>query len=243
MEHIILWPFTVISIGVGVSTALNAIALYWYRHPPPGKMYQVNGHLMRMLCTGQGSPTVVLESGAGNDGLTWSGIQPNLAMHTQVCSYDRAGMGWSDPLPSPRDADHVAAELHGLLASAHIERPVILMGHSMGGLFIRDYAAHYPSDVAALIFEDSSTPLQNRNPAYLAYDGPRKATKFDLVFNEGMFVLGIPRLFGACSGKVDRLSTITTRTFYEDRCHEPVEESQAEADVFDLSGQENYREG
>jgi hypothetical protein len=131
----ILWPFTLISMVVGLSTAFNAIALYWYRHPPPGKMYQVNGYLMRMQCTGQSSPTIVLESGAGNDGLTWAGIQPKLAMHTQVCSHDRAGMGWSDSVPSPRDADHIAAELHELLANAHIERPVILMGHSMGGLF------------------------------------------------------------------------------------------------------------
>lgn len=242
-ERTILWPLTLIFMAVGLSTAFNAIALYWYRHPPPGNVYRVNGHLMRMECMGQGSPTLVLESGAGNDGLTWAGLQPKLAMHTQVCSYDRAGLGWSDPLPRPRDADHIAAELHGLLASAHVTRPVILMGHSMGGLFIRDYAAHYPSEVAGLIFEDSSTPLQNRNPAYLAYDGPRKATQLDFVFNKIMFVLGVPRLFGACGGRVDRRNTLTARVFYEDRCHQPVEAIQAEAADFDLSGQETMKTG
>lgn len=243
IERTILWPFAFIFMAVGLSTAFNAIVLYWYRHPPPGHMYHVNGHLMRMECMGHGSPTLVLESGGGNDGLTWAGIQPKLATHTQVCSYDRAGMGWSDPLPRPRDADHIAAELHGLLASAHIERPVILMGHSLGGLFIRDYAAHYPSEVAGLIFEDSSTPLQNRNPAYLAYDGPRKSSQFDLVFNNVMFVLGVPRLFGACSGEVDRRNTLTTRIFYEDRCHQPVGAIQAEHDDFDLSGEETVKTG
>lgn len=241
IERTILWPFALIFMAVGLSTAFNAIALYWYRHPPPGHMYHVNDHLMRMDCMGHGSPALVLESGGGNDGLTWAAIQPKLATHTQVCSYDRAGMGWSDPLPRPRDADHVAAELHGLLASAHIERPVILMGHSLGGLFIRDYAAHYPSEVAGLIFEDSSTPLQNRNPAYLAYDGPRKSTQFDLVFNNVTFVLGVPRLFGECSGKFDRRNTLTTRVFYEDRCHQPM--THAEHDDFDLSGQETVNTG
>lgn len=243
IERTILWPFALIFMAVGLSTAFNAIALYWYRHPPPGNMYRVNGHLMRMECMGHGFPALVLESGGGNDGLTWAAIQPKLATHTQVCSYDRAGLGWSDPLPRPRDADHIATELHGLLAAAHIERPVILMGHSVGGLFIRDYAAHYPSEVAGLIFEDSSTPLQNRNPAYLAYDAPRKSTQSDLVLNKLMFVLGVPRLFGACSGKVDRRNTLTARIVYEDRCHQPIDAIQAEHDDFDLSGQETLKTG
>ena len=242
-ERTILWPFTMIFLAVGLSTAFNAVALYWYRHPPPGNVYRVNSHLMRMECMGKDSPTLVLESGAGNDGLTWAGLEPKLAMHTQVCSYDRAGLGWSDPLPHPRDADHIAAELHGLLASAHVMRPVILMGHSMGGLFIRDYAAHYPTEVAGLIFEDSSTPLQNRNPAYLAYDGPRKASQFDFVFNKVMFILGVPRLVGACAGNRDRRNTFTSRVFYEDRCHQPIDAIQAEDEAFDLSGQETVKTG
>jgi hypothetical protein len=90
-------------------------------------MYRVNGRLMRLQCMGEGSPTIVLDAGARNDGLTWAGIQPKLALHSQVCSYDRAGMGWSDPGSHPRDGDHVATELHGLLAAAHIPLPVVLM--------------------------------------------------------------------------------------------------------------------
>jgi len=243
IERAILWPFALICTGLALSTAFNAVALYWYRHPPPGEMYQVNGHLMRMQCMGNGSPTLVLEAGSGNGGLTWAGIQPKLATHTRVCSYDRAGLGWSDPLPGPRDADHIAAELHGLLASAGVERPVILMGHSMGGLFIRDYAAHYPDEVAGLIFEDSSTPLQNRNPAYLTYDGPRKATKFNIALNKAMFILGVPRLLGACSGKLDGQDTLATRVLFEDKCHNPIDAIRAEDADFDLSGQETAHTG
>jgi len=242
-EGIILWPVAFFCIAVGTVAAVNAIALYHYRHPPPGNIYRVNGRLMRLQCMGQGSPSIVLDAGGGNDGLTWAGIQPRLALNTQVCSYDRAGMGWSDPGPSPRDADHVAAELHGLLATAHVDTPVVLMGHSMGGLFIRDYAAHYPAEVAGLVFEDSSTPLQNRQPAYRAFDEPRKATRFDLFFDEATLVLGIPRLFGMCSGESDRVKGINQRVFYEDRCHEPFLAMDAEMEAFDFSGQETVNTG
>jgi pimeloyl-ACP methyl ester carboxylesterase len=192
---------------------------------------------------GQGSPTIVLEAGGGKDGLTWAGIQPHLALDTQVCSYDRAGMGWSDPGLSPRDADHVAAELHRLLAAAHIRTPVVLMGHSMGGLFIRDYAGHYPTEVAGLVFEDSSTPLQNRQPAYRAFEGPRTETRFDRFLNEAATELGIPRLFGMCSGRSDQVKGIGQRLFYEDRSHEPFQAMEAEMDDFDLSGQETVNTG
>jgi hypothetical protein len=89
-EGIILWPLALVGIGVAALTTFNAIALYYYRHPPPGEMYQVNGRLMRLECMGQSSPTIVLDAGGGNDGLTWAGIQPKLAMQTQVCSYWRA---------------------------------------------------------------------------------------------------------------------------------------------------------
>src|SRR6266567_496973 len=242
-EGIILWPVALFCIAVAAVAAFNAIALYYYRHPPPGKMYRVNGRLMRLQCMGQGSPTIVLEAGGGNDGLTWAGIQPKLALHTQVCSYDRAGMGWSDPGPSPRDADHVATELHGLLASAHIHIPVVLMGHSMGGLFIRDYAAHHATEVAGLVFEDSSTPLQNRQPAYRAFEEPRKETHFDRFLNKAAIELGIPRLLGMCSGRSDRVKGISQRLFYEDRCHEPFQAMEAEMEDFDLSGQETVSTG
>lgn len=242
-EGAILWPAALFAIGMAALTAFNAIALYYYRHPPPGKMYRVNGRLMRLECTGQGSPTIVLDAGGGNDGLTWAGIQPKLTLHTRTCSYDRSGMGWSDPGPYPQDADHVATELHGLLASAHIDTPVILMGHSMGGLFIRDYAAHYPTEVAGLVFEDSSTPLQNRQPAYRAFEGPSKARRFDVLFDEALLELGIPRLFGGCSGKFDRVKGINQRVFYEDRCHEQFQAIGAEMESFDLSGQETISTG
>jgi pimeloyl-ACP methyl ester carboxylesterase len=134
-------------------------------------------------------------------------------------------------------------DLHALLASAHIQMPAVLLGHSMGGLFIRDYAAHYPTEVAGLVFEDSSTPLQNRQPAYRAFEEPRKTTGLSVLFNEATFDLGIPRLFGECSGGTDRMKGIDQRVFYEDRCHEPFQAMQAEIEAVDLSGQETVNTG
>src|SRR5215203_5896064 len=70
-------------------------------YPPPGEMVNVNGHLMHINCVGRGSPTVILESGLGNMSADWANIQPEVAKTTRVCSYDRAGTGWSEPGPTP----------------------------------------------------------------------------------------------------------------------------------------------
>ena len=198
-ERIVLSLVAVAALAVAGSSGWNAIALYRVRHPPPGKTYLVDGHTMRIDCMGSGSPTIVLDAGLGNDGLIWGGVQPVLAKTTRVCSYDRAGFGWSDALPPPRDAEHIATELHGLLAAAGIQGPIVLMGHSIAGIYIREYATRYPTEVAGLIFVDGSTPLQNRNPAFKAHDSGASTRWFWMLVNQGALTLGIPRLMGACS--------------------------------------------
>jgi len=99
----------------------------------------------------------------------WAGVQPGLARVTRVCSYDRAGYGWSDPVPSPRDADHVADQLHKLLVAAHVDGPIVLMGHSLGGIYIRDYATRYRTEMAGMIFVDSSIPLEDRKGVTMSF--------------------------------------------------------------------------
>ncbi len=183
-ERIVLSLAALAAVAVAGSSGWNAIELYQFRHPPPGETYLVDGHQMRIDCTGSGSPTIVLDAGLGNDGLIWGGVQPVLAKTTRVCSYDRAGFGWSDALPPPRDADHIAAELHELLAAAKINGPIVLMGHSIAGIYIRDYATRYPADVSGLIFVDGSTPLQNRNPAFKAQDAKGPPRWFVMLLNQ-----------------------------------------------------------
>ena len=115
-----------------------------------------------MDCTGSGSPTLILDAGLGDDSLIWGGVQPVLARTTRVCAYDRAGWGLSQAVPGPQDANHIADELHGLLTVAGITGPVVLMGHSIAGMYIRAYASRYPAEVAGLIFVDASTPSRMR---------------------------------------------------------------------------------
>ena len=242
-ERIVLSLVGVAALAVAGSSGWNAIALYRFRHRPPGKMYTVDGHAMRIDCMGSGSPAIVLDAGLGNDGLIWGGVQPVLAKTTRVCSYDRAGFGWSDALPAPRDAEHIASELHGLLAAAGINGPVVLMGHSIAGMYIREYATRYPTQVAGLIFVDGSTPLQNRNPAFKAYDSRPSARRLWMLVNEAALTLGIPRLLGACSDSFPGFDAHAARLQAEDRCHESFQAVADEMASFDRSGEETVHTG
>lgn len=169
-ERIVLSLAALACGAMAASASFNAVSLLYFRahNPPPGDTYLVAAHRMHMICTWSG-PTLVLDAGGGNDALVWGGVQPWLSRTTRVCAYDRAGFGWSDALPPPRDADHITSELHQLLLQANISGPIVLMGHSIAGIYIRDYATRFPSDVAGLVFVDSSTPLQNQNPAFWAF--------------------------------------------------------------------------
>jgi pimeloyl-ACP methyl ester carboxylesterase len=129
-------------------------------YPPPGELVDVNGHLMHINCAGEGSPTVILEAANGGMSAHWAQVQQQVAQTTRVCAYDRAGLGWSEPGPEPRDARQVSGELQALLEGAGIEGPYVLVGHSYGGLYARMYAARYPDKVAGVALVDSSHPEQ-----------------------------------------------------------------------------------
>jgi pimeloyl-ACP methyl ester carboxylesterase len=205
-ERVVLSIVVLFAVVVVGNTSYNAIAVhyFWSRNPAPGRIVDVGGYGMHIDCTGNGSPVLVLEAGGQNDSTIWRGVQPALSKTTTVCAYDRAGSGWSDTQPGPRDADHIAAELHQLVSQAGIKAPIVLMGHSIGGIFIRDYVAHYPADVAGLVLVDSSTPFQERNAALVRATPPKtmmgKAVDFiaqPWTLNLAV-VAGVPRLLGMC---------------------------------------------
>jgi hypothetical protein len=92
--------------------------------PAPGEMVSVGNHKLHISCMGEGSPTVILEAGTPGTSVEWSAwVQPEVAKATRVCAYDRAGLGWSEAGPGPRDAEQITSELHTLLENAGIEGP------------------------------------------------------------------------------------------------------------------------
>jgi pimeloyl-ACP methyl ester carboxylesterase len=127
------------------------------KYPPPGQMVDVGGYRLHINCQGEpaGSPTVVMDAGQAEPGLTWALVQPEVAGFTRVCTYDRAGLGWSERGPRPRTAANIVAELHALLTGAGVEPPYVLVGHSAGGLYVRLFAHTYPDEIAGLILLDA----------------------------------------------------------------------------------------
>src|SRR5215216_5802907 len=133
-----------------------ATALAERAYPPPGEMVDVGGYSLHINCVGHGSPTVVLDAGWGDFSAPWVRVQQDVSSATRVCAYDRAGMGWSEMSPDPRDAEQITSELHTLLKGAGIDGPYVLVGHSLGGISMQTYAHRYPEEVAGVVLVDSS---------------------------------------------------------------------------------------
>ena len=124
--------------------------------PPPGQLVDIGGHRLHLWCTGDGAPAVILDTGLGGSTPGWGFVQPEVARFTRVCSYDRAGMGYSDPGPSPRTARRIASELAELLARSGIGGPVVLVGASIAGFNARVFVSDYPERAAGLVLVDAS---------------------------------------------------------------------------------------
>jgi pimeloyl-ACP methyl ester carboxylesterase len=120
----------------------------------PGQLIDVGGCRLHLHCQGAGGPAVILESGIAGSLLGWSLVQPKIAEFTRVCSYDRAGLGWSDRCIAPRTVPQMVHELAALLERANVPPPYVLVGHSFGGLLVRAYAHLRPHQVAGLVFVD-----------------------------------------------------------------------------------------
>jgi pimeloyl-ACP methyl ester carboxylesterase len=132
------------------------------RFPPPGRLVDVGGHRLHIMCAGEGSPAVVIIPAIGAYSAAWRKVQDGLAVHTAVCVYDRPGLGWSDPVAAWPSAAGMARDLHSLLETAQVAPPLVLAGHSMGGLVARMFAHMFPDEVTGLALVDSSHPEQDR---------------------------------------------------------------------------------
>lgn len=169
--------------------------------PPPGEMVDVGGYKLHLHCTGQGSPTVILDTLSGGMSSYWAWVQPHVARLTRVCAYDRAGRAWSEASPQPQTLEGTARDLHTLLANANIAGPYVLVGHSIAGLYVREFQALYPDEVAGIVLVDASHPQQlERFPALAAgnQDSLNLANVAALLARAG-----VPRLYFALGGEFD----------------------------------------
>ncbi len=130
------------------------------RYPPPGQMVDVGGHLMHIDCIGEGSPTVILELGVGSASVSWYDIHRRLSEITKTCAYDRAGLGYSEPIDQPKRATDVAERLHKLLRNAGIDDELVLVGWSAGGIYVREFFQRYSENVGGMLLVDSSHEQQ-----------------------------------------------------------------------------------
>jgi len=120
----------------------------------PGKMIDMGGRRLHIVEAGTGTATVVFESGLGEDVSTWDNVQPQVAGFARTVTYDRAGIGQSDPPIQPTTLSGMATDLHALLQKANISPPYILVGHSLGGMLFQVFAHAYPKEVAGLVLVD-----------------------------------------------------------------------------------------
>ena len=159
------WTLRVLAglCGLIVIAALTGATYQWLATrkdlaatPPPGQLVDIGGYRLHLWCTGNGAPAVILDTGLGGTAVGWDFVQPDVARFTRVCSYDRAGMGYSDPGPSPRTARRIASELATLLDRSGIAGPVVLVGASIAGFNVRVFASDHPERAAGLVLVDAS---------------------------------------------------------------------------------------
>jgi pimeloyl-ACP methyl ester carboxylesterase len=130
------------------------------RYPPPGQILDVDGLALHLDCRGTGEPTLVLEAGLTSGSVTWMLVHDALAETTRVCAYDRPGMDWSEPLGRTANAAEVASRLRRVLEVGGVEGPIVLLGMSAGGVYVREFHRAWPEDIVGMVFVDSSHEQQ-----------------------------------------------------------------------------------
>lgn len=145
-----------VKVGVLLVVAAAAYTMSAQPYTAPGRLVDIGDRKLHLYCTGKGGPTVVLVAGGGAYSIDWALVQPRVAESTRVCSYDRAGLGWSDSGPADETVEQTVADLHAVLNAAGEKAPYVLIGASIGGIYIRAYQRAFPDEIAGLVFTNSS---------------------------------------------------------------------------------------
>jgi len=149
--------FPCVVIIIGLVVACRTPQKYLSQgYPPPGRLIDIGGRKLHLYCTGKGTPTVVLMAGGGAFSIDWELVQPKVAQDIRVCSYDRAGLAWSDPGTADETVEQTISDLHTLLKNGGEKGPYLLVGASVGGIYIQAYQRAFPEEVAGLVFSNSS---------------------------------------------------------------------------------------
>lgn len=233
-------------LGASMLVALVAGAVYEQvgqrrdrqRLPQIGRSVDIGGRSLNIYCAGEGSPAVIFDTGNGDPGYAWSGIQAEIAKLTRACWFDRAGEGWSETGPFPRTSAAMSTDLHELLHRAGIPAPYILVGHSLGGMNARVYNGMYPADIAGAVLVDASHGDEaTRAPAFmLGRSAPRSLWHPIWIAGQMARATGLLRLMlPATTLPVDSRKR-TRELMVRALRNKPA----AAATQFDASGQESY---
>jgi pimeloyl-ACP methyl ester carboxylesterase len=148
-----------VAVIAALVIALQACPHKPQQYLPPGSLIDIGGRKLHLYCTGKGGPTVILMAGGGAFSIDWALVQPKVAQDTRVCSYDRAGLAWSDPGPADETVEQTISDLHVLLKNGGEKAPYLLVGASVGGIYIQAYQRTFPAEVAGLVFSNSSNRI------------------------------------------------------------------------------------
>ena len=174
-----------------------------------GEMLDVGGYSLYVEDSGSGKVNVIFDSGMGDDLSVWNKVANKVSKFSRVITYDRAGLGWSEESPKKRDSKAIIEELHSILEQKNLTGPIVLVGHSFGGVNMQLYALTYPEDIAALVLIDSAHEDQiNRMP--------RTGLFQKYVFKFGMLAapFGLPRLYLSNTSPEERAKKSTTKHQY-----------------------------
>ena len=174
-----------------------------------GEMLDVGGYSLYVEDSGSGKVNVIFDSGMGDDLSVWNKVANKVSKFSRVITYDRAGLGWSEESPKKRDSKAIIEELHSILEQKNLTGPIVLVGHSFGGVNMQLYALTYPEDIAALVLVDSAHEDQiNRMP--------RTGLFQKYVFKFGMLAapFGLPRLYLSNTSPEERAKKSTTKHQY-----------------------------
>ena len=168
-----------------------------YRYPAPGNLVDIGGLRLHINCTGAGSPGVIMEAGPNDSSVIWQLVQPEISKFARVCSYDRAGFGWSDAPNEPRSSSNIADELNRLLTRAGVSGPYVLVGHDFGTLDLRVFTTRHRQQVAGMVFVDSVHPDMHHRPPF---NVAAQSTVSEVLYHAMPWTvpIGVPRIMGWC---------------------------------------------